>query len=416
MSHTTNTVNLPKNHNSIWPIAWVSFFWSTASLMVLSVLPVFLSEELKISNKGIGMLEGIAVATAFAAKVFAGAASDYLRRRKPLIIIGSLMSVLTKPLFAISTCWVTIFCSRFLDRLGKGIRSAPTDALIANISDQRTANNNFGIRQALYALGTVLGSVIAMLLMLYYSNADATINFRLIFFFATVPALIALLILCLWVIEPKSASKAMKSSRKWQLSDLLQLPKIFWLILLITGVLMVARFSEMFMILRARELGWTTQYLPLLIITIDLFHAGAAFANKRLVEKNGEHNLLIIGFILLIIANIMFAISNNLATIIIGIVLSGLHLGLTQGILRAMIAKVCSQHLVGTAFSLFYLISGFGVLCGNMLAGSLADTYGLSAAFVGGMLVTLVAMLLFMFLRPAKNVQFNQIQTSAAVA
>lgn len=390
LSKTSKTQNLASklNQESVWPIAWVSFFWSTASLMVLAILPVFLTEELHLNYKGIGLLEGVAIAAAFSAKVITGIASDYWRRRKLLIIIGSLMTAITKPMFALATSWVLMFVSRFVDRLGKGIRSAPADALVANISCKDTVNYNFGIRQALYALGTVCGSTIAMIVTMQHGT-----NYRLIFFAATIPALAALTLLFFTVTEPKVIVH--NSNWQWKFTDIFQLQKLYWFILLMTTVLMMARFSEVFMLLQAKQVGWSISLLPIVIITVDLFHAGSAFANKKLVDKLGDTNLLIMGFLLLIGADILFAFSNNWPLIIVGIIFNGLHLGLTQGILRAMIAKICLQHLVGTAFSLFYLVSGFGVLCGNYLAGSLADTYGLSAAFIGGMCATIVAMAIF---------------------
>lgn len=379
---------------TVWSISWVTFFWTTSSVMVVSILPVYLSEELKISNTGIGLLDGIAIAAAFIAKVYAGIFSDLSNKRKPFLITGSIFTLLTKPLFALASSWALIFSTKFIDRLGKGLRSAPTDALIADVTERKSLSNAFGIRQALHALGGIAGAVSAMLLL---SSSYFSFSYKEIFFIASIPATIALFIIVYIIKEPKPINKIKRKKLSYNLKDIKNLPNAYWFILVITGLLMLARFSEAFMVLKAKSLGWELKYLPFMVVVIEFFHMIFAFLNKKLTEKYGKVDVLLFGLVLLILADFVFVIANSSSFIIFGIIFSGMHMGVTQGILRSMVAHCCSRDLFGTAFAMFYLVCGFSVLIGNYMAGYLSDKYNLSAAFVGGMLATSLSFI-FLFI------------------
>lgn len=355
--------------------------------MMAAILPLFLSETLKLSHTNIGIVEGVAIAMAFVAKVFSGVISDYFKKRKPLIMLGSLISFLVKPVFAVANSWSVVFFARFTDRLFKGIRSAPTDALIADLSNTKDMHNNYGFRQSMYALGAAFGSIIVMILLHCMGE-----QYRFIFWLSSIPAFLAIVIL-LFFVKEKNRSENLTIKYKWKFTDIKKLPDMYWKLLLMVAFLMLARFSEAFMTLKARDTGWAIALIPLMIITIEIFHSGFAYLNKYFVKTIGKDGMLFAGFILLILADIMFASANSYKLIIIGVILNGMHLGITQGCLRALIAKYSPESLYGTAFSIFYLVSGVSVFIGNYMAGNLSDAFGLSYAFIGGLIATVFALI-----------------------
>jgi MFS family permease len=379
--------------NNIWPISLVSFCWSVATLMAASVLPFFLTETLQISYAKVGYIEGMAIFLSFVAKIFAGIFSDWLKKRYILILLGSIVSVITKPMLALAGSYQMISFSRSLDRFAKGIRSAPTDALIADLNSNNLSYA-FGLRQALYTLGTVFGAGLAMLIMIFCG-----LKYEIIFYISAIPAIIAVIILLLFVKDPPKFLEEHNNKKTLiNLNDLKKFPSYFWWILFITFFLMIARFSESFLSLKVKTLGWPVYLSPLIFIILDLSHSYFAFISRKFFTKDATEKLLFFGLILLIMANIMWFYTTNNITLIISLVLTGMHLGFTQGVLRTLIATSVSD-LYGTAFALFYLVSGCGVLIGNSLAGVLAENFTLSTIFIGGMVASSVALLLLLSLK-----------------
>lgn len=381
-----------KNEATIKWVAWMSFFWSLSTLMVFSVLPAFLVDELKMGHMHIGVLEGIAISSSFISKFLSGFLSDVMKDRKPLIMVGTLMSAATKPLFAVCNSAGMMFGIRFSDRLSKGIRSAPTDALIADLSDSSLYASNFGLRQSLYTFGAVAGASIAMLVMLLSGN-----NFRLVFALSLIPGLFSIGIL--WFLikpDPKSHPCATKQIhfKDVKLSYLKGLPSSFWWLQVAFFFLMLARFSEAFLALKAKDVGWSVSLLPILIIVMDLVHAGIAWPSGKYADRLSRTQTLVIGLMLMIAAQSVLAYVTSVAGVCLGIVLLGLHMGTTQGLLKAMIAQSTPAEMRGTAFSLFFIISGFALFLSNTIAGYLSQTFGLYATFLCGALFTSMAALI----------------------
>lgn len=380
------------SYNPIWPIAWVSFFWSVSSLMAFAVLPVFLKEELGSSHAQIGAIEGIAIAMSFFMKFASGITSDLLRRRKLLIIIGTLATTLSKPLLAIVATSMQAFWVRFLDRLGKGIRAAPTDALIADLSFRQNRISAFSHRQSLYALGAAVGAFTAFLL-LYYGHD----SYRDIFWLSTLPSLLALFVLMIFVREmPRLSSRQMKV--RYHFREALLLPGRFWATLSMVCLLMLARFSEAFMTLKARENHWELAYLPLMIVAIDLCHAMTARYNWSISKRIGEGQAMMIGFLCLVLSDLIFAFGSGPMILILAIILNGIHMGMTQALIRAFLIDSAPAHLHGTAFALFYISSGLCVLVSNFFAGLLADHYGLWSTFLAGIVATCAAAVVWLLI------------------
>lgn len=379
-----------QDNKSLWGIAWMSFFWSASSLMVFSLLPVFVTEVLGASNTELGLIEGIAIFMAFVSKVFSGVLSDYWRKRKPIMIFGNVCSIIIKPMFAFATSVTWVFAARFIDRLSKGIRSSPTDALIADLAPKNSGGASYGLRQALYTLGAVFGSFIATLLMYFTDH-----HYRLIFALSAIPAIVALFILIFFIHQPPiphEIPNGLKNNKLvWRWHHLCYLPLQYWLFLGIAALLMLARFSEAFLTLRAKEVGWSVTLLPMLTIIMDLLYAVVVYPIGRLADKQNRHKILLLGVIVLIMTNIVMFYVTNVVGVFFGILLVGLHMGMTQGVLSALIAQSTPSDFRGTAFALYYLVAGISVLIGNTIAGKLSDIYGLRGAFAGGLIFTSLA-------------------------
>ncbi len=372
-------------NRSLWGIAWMSFFWSTATVMVFTLLPTFLTEELGASKTKLGMIEGVAIFLAFLAKVFSGVLSDYWRTRKPLIMVGTFASIIVKSMFAMATSISWIFIARSIDRFSKGVRSAPTDALIADLSPQHKEGASYGIRYMLYTLGAVFGGAIAATIMHLSSH-----NYRLVFWLSVIPAAIAFLVL-VFVVKPPVEESDIKQ-RPWHWRDARYLPPIFWNLLGVSFLLMLARFSEAFLTLRAKDLGWSIHMLPLLMVGYDIVNAGISLPVGKMADRYNRQKMLLAGILVLTLTNLVIISIHQPAGIFVGMLMAGLHMGMTQGLIAALIAETTLPHLRGTAFALYYLTSGTAVLIGNSLAGYLSDYMGGAVgAFWGGTVFTILA-------------------------
>ena len=367
--------------------------------MVFTLLPTFLCDVLGASKTTLGLIEGVAIFLAFAAKVGAGILSDYWKSRKPLILWGTFFSIFVKILFAVANSILWIFIARSIDRFSKGIRSAPADALIADLSPHDQQGRSYGLRYSLYAAGTVLGGCIAAASMGLSGN-----NYRLVFWLSTIPATIAFIVL--WVVVQAPSSPCVPTpSRKWQWRQACDLPLIFWQLLGVSFLLMLARFSEAFLTLRAKDLGWSLAMLPLLMVGYDLINAGVALPIGKLADKSDRKTLLLGGIIVLTLVNILILSWHSAWGIAFAMLLAGLHMGMTQGLIATLVAENTLPTLRGTAFALYYLTSGLAVLIGNYIAGFLADYYGSTAgAFKGGLIFSsLSALYLFWIIKSQKK-------------
>ena len=388
----SQTLDTRQARLSLWGVSWMSFFWSTSSLMVFSLLPIFITEVLGASRAKLGIIEGVAISLGFFSKVFSGVISDIFRLRKPLIAIGSIMTILLKFVFAAASSIGWVFAARSIDRLSKGIRSAPTDALIADISQNLHRGQSYGLRQTLYTLGAVVGSLLATLLVCLSDH-----NYRLIFTLAAIPAFIAFLILLSLVKQPPIKDDIKKDHVGWRFSDIKYLPASFWSLLGVAFVLMLARFSEAFINIRAKDVGWSIHYLPLLSVGMELVHAGIAYPIGRRANRTNLNTLLFKGILVLVITNIVFITTDSIVGAGIAAMLAGLHMGMTQGILSTLVAESTPAELRGTAFALYYFSSGIAVLIGNTLAGHLSDLIGSTGCFIGGLVFTVLASILLFF-------------------
>lgn len=389
----------PDNQVTLWGVAWMSFLWSVSTLMVFSILPAFLVDELKIGHVDIGMIEGLAISSSFASKFFSGVLSDVLKSRKPLIMLGTIMTAVIKPLFALCSGAYMMFGIRFTDRLAKGIRSSPTDALVADLSDARFYATNFGLRQSFSLGGDVVGALLAMAIMLLSHN-----NYRLVFMLSLIPALMAVGVLWFGVRPNPKSHPGTRSKSPYQrisLSKLKEFSPAFWWLMIAFFFLYLARFSEAFLTLKAKDVGWAVAYLPVLFIIDNIVQACVALPAGRYADQISRKFMLALGLVVMIAAQAVLAYVTSVFGVVIGIILVGLHMGATQGLIKALIAQSTPPELRGTAFSLFFVVGGFALFLANAIAGRMSHQFGLPATFLmGGVFTAMsVAILYFAFFR-----------------
>jgi MFS family permease len=385
----TRSRSLPR---AVWALGLTSLFMDTSSELIHGLLPIFLVVTLGASATALGVVEGIAEATAQVTRVFSGWLSDALGRRKALTVAGYSLAAITKPLFPLANSIGLVLVARFLDRIGKGIRGAPRDALVADLTRPDNRGAAFGLRQSLDTVGAALGPAAAIGLMYLFDD-----DIRTVLWFAVIPAVMAVVVLVLGVKEPAHAQE--KARAPLHPKEIGELGGAYWLVIVAGAVFTLARFSEAFLVIRARDGGLALALAPAVIAVMSLVYAGSAYPAGRLQDRIGARPLLIFGLLALILADLLLGFGPSLLAIFLGIGLWGLHMGLTQGVLAALIAATAPEHLRGTAFGLFGLITGLAALLASVLAGLLWDRIGAQATFLAGAAFAATALAAFLLLR-----------------
>lgn len=362
----------------IWALGFVSLLMDISSEMVHGLLPVFLVGSLGASVFMVGLIEGAGESTALIIKVFSGALSDYWGKRKPLALLGYGLGALSKPLFALAPSAGFVLAARLTDRVGKGIRGAPRDALVADITPVEMRGAAFGLRQSLDTAGAFLGPLLGIGLMLLWAN-----DFRAVFWVAIIPGALAVALLFFGVQEPERARSETRVN-PIRRANLRRLSAAYWRVVGIGALLMLARVSEAFLILRAVERGLPAAYAPLVLVALNLAFALSAYPFGKLSDRKSHTQLLGWGLVILMGADLLLACSSHWSGIWAGIVLWGLHMGMTQGLLARMVADSAPPDLRGTAYGFFNLASGIALLVAGALAGLLWDQFGAPAAFLAG--------------------------------
>lgn len=370
----------------IWALGFVSLLMDISSEMIHSLLPVFMVTVLGTSMWAVGLIEGFAEATALIVKVFSGVLSDYWGKRKPLAVFGYGLGALSKPLFALATTTGMVMAARLIDRVGKGLRGAPRDALVADLAPPNLRGAAFGLRQALDTVGAFLGPLIAMGLMLLWAN-----DFRAIFWVAIIPGFLAVALLLFGVREPVRDRQAPRLNPISK-DNLKRLSGPYWRVVAIGAVFTLARFSEAFLLLRALQGGLPVAYTPLVLIGMNMVYALGAYPFGKLSDSVSHTTLLAWGLAVLIGADALLAYSNHWTWVWAGIALWGLHMAMTQGLLATMVTNAAPPDLRGTAFGFFNLVSGLAMLLASTLAGVLWDQLGAPVTFAAGAVFSLVAL------------------------
>jgi MFS family permease len=370
----------------IWVLGFVSLLMDISSEMIHSLLPLFMVTTLGTSVFAVGIIEGLAESTALIVKVFSGILSDYIGKRKGLAVFGYAMGAFSKPLFAFASSSGVVLTARLLDRIGKGVRGAPRDALVADITPPHLWGAAFGLRQALDTVGACLGPLLAVGLMLLWAN-----DFRAVFRVAVIPGMFAVTLLFFGIREPER-SKSEKRMNPIRRKNLQRLNKSYWRVVIIGAIFMLARFSDAFLVLRGQQAGIPVALVPLVMVAMNLIYAVSAYPFGKLSDRVSHTSLLALGLIVLIAADLILAHSNHWSTLMAGVALWGIHMGMTQGLLAAMVADTAPTDLRGTAYGLFNLISGLAMLVASGLAGFVWDRYGATVTFYTGAVFCLLAL------------------------
>lgn len=362
----------------IWVLGFVSLLMDVSSEMIHSLLPLFMVTVLGTSATAVGFVEGLAESLALMVKVFSGTLSDYLGRRKELAVFGYTLGTVTKPLFALASSLGVVLTARLLDRIGKGIRGAPRDALVADIAPLHLRGAAFGLRQALDTVGAFLGPLLATLLMVLWAN-----DFRTVFWVAVIPGILSVALLVVGVHEPSTRQdRSRVNPIRWE--NLSRLGPAYWWVVGIGAIFTLARFSEAFLVLRANQVGVPLALTPLVMVAMNLVYAGSAYPFGKLSDRISHTKLLVLGLMILIGADLVLAMHGHWEVVLLGVSLWGLHMGITQGLLATMVADTAPADLRGTAYGLFNLASGLAMLVASVLAGLLWDGLGASVTFYAG--------------------------------
>jgi len=367
---------LPKG---IWALGFVSMFMDISSELVHSLLPILMATTLGASVVTIGIVEGFAEAAAAITKVFSGVISDYFQKRKFLAVVGYGLAAITKPIFPLATSIGWVFGARFVDRIGKGIRGAPRDALVAEIAPAQLRGAAYGLRQALDSVGAFVGPLLAVAFMIWLAN-----DIKAVLWVAVLPAFIAVFLLIIVVREPESLNHAAAHRNLLTFNNAKRLRLRYWLVVGLGAVFTLARFSEAFLILRAQDVGLAIGYVPVIMIVMNVAYSIFAYPAGAAADRFSASTLLLCGLGILVTADIVLAIATSPGIALLGSAFWGLHMAFTQGLLSKLVADTAPADLRGTAFGIFNLISGGALLLASVIAGSLWSMFGASATFIAG--------------------------------
>jgi MFS family permease len=385
----------------VWALGVVSLLMDVSSEMIHALLPLYLATVLGTSMLTIGVIEGVAEATASIVKIFSGALSDKLGKRKMLAVLGYGVAAFTKPIFPLASGIGWLMAARFIDRIGKGIRGAPRDALIADIAPAELRGASFGLRQSLDTVGAFLGPLLAIGLMVLVAN-----NFTVVFWIAVIPAFLSFAVIILVVREPDRPQGATVVKSPLSLVELRRLSGAYWFVVAVAAIFTLARFSEAFLVLRAQSVGLSLALVPAVLVVMNVAYALSAWPAGVLSDRIGRFGVLSAGFALLLVADLSLAFAENMGVVAVGAALWGLHMGLTQGLLSALVADTAPLELRGTAFGMFNLVTGLAMLAASVIAGGLWDIIGPGGTFLAGALFTAAALAALPFLR--RRVEMDQ--------
>ncbi len=371
----------------VWVLGTVSLLMDISSEMIHSLLPLFMVTTLGASALTVGLIEGLAESTALIVKIFSGVLSDYLGKRKGITVFGYTLGVITKPLFAIAPSIGIVLTARLLDRVGKGVRGAPRDALIADIAPAHLRGAAFGLRQSLDTVGAFIGPLLAVGLMLLWAD-----DFRAVFWVAVIPGLLAVAMLFFGLREPEH-HRVDKRTNPIRRENLKRLGGAYWLVVGIGSVFTLARFSEAFLVLRAQQGGVPIALVPLVMVVMNVTYALSAYPFGKLSDRMSHRKLLALGLILLIGADLVLAADDHWSYVLAGVALWGIHMGMTQGLLATMVAHAAPVDLRGTAYGFFNLASGLVILLASVLAGFLWTQFGASYTFYAGAIFCVLALI-----------------------
>ncbi|MCX8005266.1 MAG: MFS transporter [Burkholderiaceae bacterium] len=378
----------PRMPAAIWALGFVSLLMDISSEMIHSLLPLFMVTTLGASALAVGLVEGAGEAIALIVRVFSGTLSDWLGHRKWLAVAGYGLGALAKPMFALAPSVPWVLAARLTDRIGKGVRGAPRDALVADLAPPAIRGAAFGLRQSLDTVGAFLGPLLAVALMLAWHE-----DFRAVFWLAVIPGVASVLLLIVGVREPARRGDTAARVNPIALANLRRLSAAYWWVVALGALFTLARFSEAFLVLRAQERGLPVAWAPAVMVAMNVVYALSAYPFGRLSDRVSHTRLLALGLGVLLAADLVLATAGGWLGVLAGVLLWGLHMGITQGLLATMVADAAPADLRGTAFGFFNLASGIAMLAASVVAGLLWDALGAAATFYAGALFCVLTLL-----------------------
>lgn len=378
----------------VWALGFVSMFMDISSEMIHALLPVYLVTVLGTSALTVGVIEGIAEATGQITRILSGALSDRLGRRKALAVLGYGLAAGTKLVFPLASVVGWFVAARFVDRLGKGIRGAPRDALIADISPPHLRGASFGLRQSLDTIGAFLGPLIAIALMWLSAN-----HFTVVFWIAVVPAFVSVWLILVTVREPTRDEDERPVPQPGHLSRFCRLRTPCWLVIAVGAIFTLARFSEAFLVLRAQSIGLPLMLVPAVLVVMNIAYSLSAYPIGALSDRMDRTTMLVVGLCILVVADLVLARAVDVAALVTGVLLWGLHMGCIQGLFAALVADTAPPDRRGTAFGMFNLVSGLTQFCASVIAGALWDARGPGSAFLVGAALAILALAALLSIR-----------------
>ena len=392
---------LPRN---VWVLGFVSLFMDLSSEIYHALLPAFITIVLGLPATALGAIDGIAEATANFGKLFSGRLSDRSLKRKPWVMGGYGLAALSKPLFPLAASAPALMAARFADRVGKGIRGAPRDAMLADETPPEIRGRAFGLRQALDTVGALLAPLVAIGLMAWFAS-----DIRKVFWIAVIPAGISFLLAWLALREPEQHLAPLKKSPFF--AGFRELDRDTKRLLQVGFLFTLARFSEGFLILKGIDIGLSEAMSPLTLAIFNLAYVALAFPAGALSDRMSPRAILMAGIAVLIAGNVVLARTSGFPGLVVGAVLWGAHMALTQGIFSRMIADSAPDHLRATSFGAFWFVSGIGTLLASLGAGWLWDRQGASATFLTSAGIAAVALAMLSLLAgddPARRPQAHR--------
>jgi len=383
---------LPRN---VWVLGFVSLLMDLSSEIYHSLLPAFVTITLGLPVTALGAIDGVAEGTANFAKLVSGRLSDRSLKRKPWILAGYGLAALSKPLFPLAQGAAELIGARFADRVGKGIRGSPRDAMIADETPPEIRGRAFGLRQSLDVVGALLAPIAAIALMAWLAN-----DIRAVFWIAAIPAAFSFLLAWLALREPQRHEAG--AARTPLLSGFRAITAPTRRLIAVGFLFTLARFSESFLILKGMELGLSETFSPLTIVLFNLAYVALAYPAGALSDRMSPRSILLAGMGVLIAGDLVLAYAGGYAALIVGVTLWGAHMALTQGIFARMIADSAPDHLRATSFGAFWFVSGLGGLLASLGAGMLWDRDGSSATFLASAGLAAVALAILTLLHDEK--------------
>ena len=384
---------LPRN---VWILGFVSLLMDLSSEIYHSLLPAFVTIVLGLPATALGAIDGVAEATASFAKLASGRLSDRSLKRKPWVVAGYGLAALSKPLFPLATSAPTVMVARFADRIAKGIRGSPRDAMIADETAPEIRGRAFGLRQALDTAGALLAPLVAIGLMAWFAS-----DIRMVYWIAIVPAACSSLLALVALREPEQHLAPLKRSPFF--AGFKELDKETKRLLQVGFLCTLARVSEAFLILKGIDIGLSEAMSPLTLAVFNLAYVALAYPAGALSDRMSPRQILLAGMAVLILGNIVLAETGSFAGLLLGVALWGAHMALTQGIFSRMIADSAPEHLRATSFGAFWFVTGIATLLASVLAGNLWDSAGSSAVFFSSAAIAAAALAMLSLLQERRS-------------